>query len=168
MLQRAAPRLGPDELDAVVIAQHAYVVGDDAEGSAELHREVAGARDSLAEPLQDARAQRMSQRFRDPWLPRSPPEVGCPVLPDGVDELVGMVASKRTRQRPDIGHYKSVNAPTHVFVRSTRSRVKPVAGIRSRDLALWAATVFTIVMPKRSAPLTDPPKSDPCRPPARS
>ena len=63
MLQRAAARLRAHELDTVVIAQHAYVVGDDAEWSAQLHGEVARARDALAEPLQDACAQRMSQAF---------------------------------------------------------------------------------------------------------
>ena len=68
VLQRAAARLRPHELDAVVVAQHPHVVGDDAERSAELHGEVARARDALAEPLQDACAQRMSQGFRDPGL----------------------------------------------------------------------------------------------------
>ena len=68
MLQRAAARLRADELDAVVVAQHAYVVGDDTEWSAQLHGEVARARDAFAEPLQDACAQRMSQGFRDPGL----------------------------------------------------------------------------------------------------
>jgi len=71
-VQRAAARFGAHELDAVVVAQHAHVVADDAERSAELHREIARARHPLAETLEDARAQRMSQRFRDPRLRRFP------------------------------------------------------------------------------------------------
>ena len=68
VLQGAATRLRAYEFDAVVVAQHAYVVADDAEWSAKLHGEVARARDPLAEPLQDACAQRMGQGFRDPGL----------------------------------------------------------------------------------------------------
>ena len=53
------------------------------EWSAELHGEIAGARDALAEPLQDACAQRMSQGLRDPCL-RGLPRWSGPGLPDGV------------------------------------------------------------------------------------
>ena len=100
MLQRAATRLGAYELDAVVVAQHPYVVADDAERSAELHGEVARARDALPEPLQDACAQRMSQGLGDPRL-RGFPRRSVRLLPDGVDEVVGMVGAKRTRQCAD-------------------------------------------------------------------
>ena len=79
VLQRAAARLRPDELDAVVVAQHPYVVGDDAERSAQLHGEIARARDALAESLQDARAQRMSQGLGDPGL-RGFPRRSCPAI----------------------------------------------------------------------------------------
>ena len=70
VLQGAAARLGAYELDAVVVAQHADVVGDDSEWSAELRGEVTRARDTLPEALQDACAQRMGERFGDPQLRR--------------------------------------------------------------------------------------------------
>jgi hypothetical protein len=44
------------------------VVGDDTEWSAQLHSEVARTRNTLAEPLQDACAQRMGEGFGDPGL----------------------------------------------------------------------------------------------------
>ena len=75
MLQRAAARFGPDELDTVIVAQHPHVIGDDAERSAELHREIAWTRDTLAQPLQDPSTQRMGKSLRDPslrGLPRRP------------------------------------------------------------------------------------------------
>src|SRR4029078_2929916 len=68
VLQRAAARLRPDQFDAVVVAQHAHVVGDDAERSPQLDGESARARDTLTETLQDARAQRMSEGLCDPSL----------------------------------------------------------------------------------------------------
>src|SRR3954466_15496794 len=66
VLEGAATRLGAHELDAVVVAQHAYVVAHDPERGVELYSEVAGAGDPLAEALEDARAQRMGERFGDP------------------------------------------------------------------------------------------------------
>jgi hypothetical protein len=79
MLERAPAGLGAHELDAVVLAQHAHVIGDDPERGAELDGELARAGDALAEPLQDARAQRMSQRFRDPRF-RGLPRWSAPVI----------------------------------------------------------------------------------------
>ena len=68
VLQRAAARLRPDQLDAVVVAQHPHVVGDDAERSPQLDGEIARARDPFTETLQDASAQRMSEGLGDPSL----------------------------------------------------------------------------------------------------
>ena len=68
VLQRAADGLGAHELDAVVVAQHPYVVGDDAERGAELDGEIARAGDALAQALQDARAQRVRERLGDSGL----------------------------------------------------------------------------------------------------
>ena len=93
MLQRAAARLRAYELDTVVVAQHAHVVGDNAERSTELHGEIARARHPFAEPLQDACAQRMSEGFSDAGL-RGFPRWSVRPLPDGVDEVVGMVTDK--------------------------------------------------------------------------
>src|SRR6201999_595551 len=49
VLQRAAARFGAHELDTVVVAQHAHVVGDDPEWSSELHGEVSRAGNALTE-----------------------------------------------------------------------------------------------------------------------
>jgi hypothetical protein len=68
MLQRAAARLRPDELDTVIVAQHPHVIGDNAKRSAKLHREISRARDTLAETLQDPCPQRVGKRLRDPSL----------------------------------------------------------------------------------------------------
>jgi hypothetical protein len=72
MLQRTAPRLRAHELDTVIVAQHPYVIAHDAQRGAELQGEITGARDALAEPLQDPGPQRMGQRLRDPSLRRAP------------------------------------------------------------------------------------------------
>src|SRR4051794_25293892 len=66
VLERAAARLRAYKLYTVVIAQHAHVVGDDAERSVELDGQVPGTGDALAESLEDAGAQRMRERFGDP------------------------------------------------------------------------------------------------------
>ena len=70
VLERAAARLRAYELYTVVVAQHAHVVGDDAERSVELDGQVPGTGDALAEPLEDTCAQRMRERFGDPSFRR--------------------------------------------------------------------------------------------------
>src|SRR5262249_20811005 len=68
VLQGAASRLRAHELDTVVVAQHANVVAHDAQRGAELQGEITRTGDALAEPLQNACAQRMSESLRDPGL----------------------------------------------------------------------------------------------------
>ena len=68
MLQRAATRLRPDELDTVIVAQHPHVIGDNAKRSTKLHREISRTRYTLTEPLQNPSPQRMGKRLRDPSL----------------------------------------------------------------------------------------------------
>ena len=167
VLQRAAARLRAHELDAVVVAQHAYVVGDDAERSAKLHGEVARAGDALAEPLQDACAQRMSQRLRDPGL-RGFPRRRCPYYRMGL--MNWWAWSQPTLPvRALTSGIQDVNAPRRmVLTGRKRSRLKTVAENPVERPCVMGTPVFTICMPKRSASLTDPPKSDPCRPPART
>ena len=94
MLQRAAARLRSHELDAVVVAQHANVVGDDAKWGVELYGEVTWTRNALAEPLQDACAQRMSEGLGDPGL-RGLPRLPGPALagPEGQEIRHGHCAT---------------------------------------------------------------------------
>jgi hypothetical protein len=70
VLKRATARFRAHELDTVVVAQHAHVVAHDAERSPELHCQIAGTGDPLAEPLEDARAQGMRERLGDTCLGR--------------------------------------------------------------------------------------------------
>ena len=75
MLQGAADGLGANELDAVVVPQHADVVADDAERRAQLIGEVTGAGHALTETLEDLRAEGMGEGFGDAGLggfPRGP------------------------------------------------------------------------------------------------
>ena len=69
MLERAATLLGPHQLDAVELAQDPHVVGNVAERIAELAGEFVRAPDAaLVEPLEDALAERMGERFREPLV----------------------------------------------------------------------------------------------------
>ena len=55
------------QAESLEILEKAKVAPDQARAIVRaIEVEIAGARDTLAEPLQDARAQRMCQRFGDP------------------------------------------------------------------------------------------------------
>ena len=86
-----------------------------------------------------------------------------PVSPDGVDDLVGMVGDKRTRHSPYHPNGSSF-APTRsrsIAKRrdSNRSHVVKALSPVERPCVVRPC-LFTILLPTRSAPLTDPPKSD--------
>ena len=72
-------RLRADQLDALVLAQHAHVVGDDSQRRVELVSHLSGAGDALADALEDARAADAPAPSRSapatrPWRqPRSSP-----------------------------------------------------------------------------------------------
>lgn len=68
VLQCAAPRHRAQELDALILAQHAHVVADHAQGFAQLVGEFTGTGFAFAEPLEDPCPQRMGESFGDPDL----------------------------------------------------------------------------------------------------
>src|SRR3954462_13303162 len=90
------------------------------------------------------------------------------LLPDGVDELVGMVAAS-VAVRAVTPSAKSANAPTRML---STDLPRSIEESDETDFTPRSCTpgqtLFTMLLPKRSASLTDPPKSDPCRPPART
>jgi hypothetical protein len=67
VLQRAAARLGANELETVELAQDAHVVADVAQRLTERVGELAGARDAVfAQALQDPEAEAMGEGFGEP------------------------------------------------------------------------------------------------------
>ncbi len=68
VLQCAAPRHRAHELDALILAQHANVIADDAQGFAQLVGEFTGTGFAFAEPLEDPCPQWMREGFGDPGL----------------------------------------------------------------------------------------------------